>query len=169
MVLLPLEVTASRWRCHVWMRAIWFCWPMNRSLVLFSCGFPKVIVVLLRGTRGVMFSWGQGEVTDLVNTVCSCRSCNYCSWEGTRINHVISLNDRWARQLVASEWCDNSILGWWSIKGALPWWNMAIMMHSEMGWITKRVRSDCHRVKVGIAVCGIIGLWKGHWRDGNIN
>ncbi len=22
------------------------------------------------------------------------------------------------------------------------------MMRSEMGWITKRVRSDCHRVKV---------------------
>ncbi len=61
------------------------------------------IVVVLRSTRGGTFSQGLGIVTALVNTVCSCRSCNYHSWEGTRVNHVISLSDQWARQLVASE------------------------------------------------------------------
>ncbi len=39
----------------------------------------------------------------LGNMVCSCCSCNYRSWEGTRVNHIISLSDRWACQLVASE------------------------------------------------------------------
>ncbi len=62
-----------------------------------------VIVVMLRSTRGAMFSRGLGIVTALVNTVCSCRSCNYHSWESTHVNHIISLGDRWARQLVASE------------------------------------------------------------------
>ncbi len=92
--------------------------------------------------------------------VCSCHSCNYRSWEGTHINHVISLSDQWARQLVASEWCDNSILGWWSIHGALPWWNTAIMMLSEMGWIIKCIRSDCHRVKVVLPCVELLVYWK---------
>ncbi len=115
---------------------------------------------MLRSTCGGTFSQGLGIVTALVNTVCSCHSCNYHSWEGTRINHVISLSDQWACQLVASEWCDNSVLGWWSINGALLWWNMAIMMHSKMGWITKRVRSDCHRVKVVLPGVKLLIYWK---------
>ncbi len=118
------------------------------------------IAVVLKSAYGSTFSWGLGSVTALVNTVCSCRSCNYHSWEGTRVNHVISLSDWWARQLVASEWCDGPVLGWWSINGALPWWNMAIMMRSEMGWITKRARSDCRRVKVVLPCVELLVYWK---------
>ena len=119
-----------------------------------------MIVVVLRSMHGATFSWGLGEVTALVNMVCSCHSCNYRSWEGTRVNHVISLSDRWAHQLVASEWCDNSVFGWWSINGALPWWNMAIMMRSKMGWITKHIRSDCRRVKVVLPCVELLVYWK---------
>ncbi len=115
---------------------------------------------MLRSTCGGTFSGGLGIVTALVNTVCSCRSCNYRSWEGTCVNHIISLSDQWVCQLVASEWCDNSIFGWWSINGALLWWNMAIMMHSKMGWITKHIRSDCHRVKVVLPCVDLLVYWK---------
>ncbi len=52
----------------------------------------------------------------------------------------------------ASEWCVNSVLGWLSIEGALPWWSTAIRMRGKMGWITKRVRGGCHRIKV-VSVC----------------
>ncbi len=110
--------------------------------------------------HGGMFSQGLGIVTALVNTVCSCHSCNYCSWEGTCVNHVISLSDWWAHQLVASEWCDNSILGWWSINDALLWWNTAIMMQNKMRWITKCVNSDCHRVKVVLSCVELLVYWK---------
>ncbi len=119
-----------------------------------------VIVVVLRSTHGATFSWGLGIVTALVNTACSCRSCNYRSWEGTRVNHVISLSDQWARQLGASEWCVNSVLGWLSIEGALPWWSMAIMMHGKMGWITKCVRSGCRRMKVVSVGVQSLVCWK---------
>ncbi len=118
------------------------------------------IVVMLRSMHGVMFSWGLGEVTALVNTVCSCRGCNCHSWEGTRFNHIISLSDWWARQPVAFEWCDDSILGWWSIKGTLLWWSMAIMMRGKMEWITKRIRSGCCRMKVlSVGVQSLV-CWK---------
>ncbi len=115
---------------------------------------------MLRSTRGAMFSQGLGIVTALVNTACSCHSCNYHSWEGTCINHIILLNDRWVRQLVASEWCNISILGWWLINGALPWWNTTIMMCSKMGWIAKHVRSYCHRVKVVLLCVELLVYWK---------
>ncbi len=118
------------------------------------------IAVVLKSAYGSTFSWGLGSVTALVNTVCSCRSCNYRSWEGTRVNHVISLSDQWARQLVASEWCDDPVLGWWLINGALPWWNTAIMMRSEMGWVTTRARSDCRRVKVVLPGVELLVYWK---------
>ncbi len=62
-----------------------------------------VIVIVLRSTCRATFSQGLGIVTALVNTVCSCRSCNYHSWESTRVNHVILLSDQWVHQLVASE------------------------------------------------------------------
>ncbi len=107
-----------------------------------------------------MFSRGLGIVTALVNTACSCHSCNYRSWEGNCINHIILLNDRWVRQLVASEWCDISVLGWWLINGALPWWNTTIMMRSKMGWIAKHIRSDCHRVKVVLLCVELLVYWK---------
>ncbi len=118
------------------------------------------IVVMLRSTHGVMSSWGLGKVTALVNMVCSCRGCNCCSWEGTHINHVISLSDRWVRQPVASEWCNDSILGWWSIKGTLLWWSIAIMMHGKMEWITKHIRSGCHRMKVVSVGVQSLVCWK---------
>ncbi len=47
------------------------------------------IVVVLKSTHGSTFSRGLGVVTALVNTVCSCRSCNYRGSKGTRVNHVI--------------------------------------------------------------------------------
>ncbi len=61
------------------------------------------IVIMLKSTHGSTFSRELGTVTALVNMVCSCHSCNYHSWEGTHVNHVISLSDQWACQLVASE------------------------------------------------------------------
>ncbi len=118
------------------------------------------IVVMLRSMCRAMFSQGLGIVTALVNTVCSCCSCNYRSCKGTHISHVISLSDRLVRQLVASEWCDNSVLGWWLIKGTLPLWNTAMMMRNEMGWIAKHVRSDCHRVKVVLPCVELLVYWK---------
>lgn len=39
----------------------------------------------------------------LVDMVCICCSYNYRNWKGACANHIISLSDRWARQLVASE------------------------------------------------------------------
>ncbi len=62
-----------------------------------------VIVIVLRSTHGAMFSQGLDIITALVNTVCSCHSCNYRSWESTCVNHVILLSDQWVHQLVASE------------------------------------------------------------------
>ncbi len=49
-----------------------------------------VIAVVLRSTCGAMFSQDFGIVTALVNMVCSFHNCNYCSWEGTHVNHIIS-------------------------------------------------------------------------------
>ncbi len=54
----------------------------------------RAIVVVLRSTCGGTFSRGLGKVTALVNMVCSCCSCNCRSWEGTHVNHVISLSDQ---------------------------------------------------------------------------
>ncbi len=34
------------------------------------------------------------------------------------------------------------------------------MMHSEMGWITKHVRSDCHRGKVVLPCVELLVYWK---------
>ncbi len=65
-----------------------------------------------------------------------------------------------ACQLVASEWCGNSILGGLSIKGTLPWWNTGIMMCNEMGWISKHMRSSCHRVKVVLPCVELLVYWK---------
>ncbi len=113
------------------------------------------IVILLRSMHGATFSWGLGIVTALVNTVCRCHS-----WEGTRINHVISLSDQWECQLVASEWCYDSVLGWWSINGALLWWNMVIMMCNKMGWITKCMKSGCCRMKVVLLCVQSLVYWK---------
>ncbi len=62
-----------------------------------------VIVIVLRSMHRAMFSRGLGIVTALVNTVCSCCSCNCHSWKGTHVNHIISLSDQWACQLGASE------------------------------------------------------------------
>ncbi len=107
-----------------------------------------------------MFSRGLGIVTALVNTVCSCHGCNYRSWEGTHVNHIISLSDWWSCQLVASEWCDDSVLGWLSIKGTLPWWNTAIMMCNEMEWITKCMKSSCCRVKVVLPCVELLVYWE---------
>ncbi len=118
------------------------------------------IVVMLRSMHEAMFSWGLGIVTALVNTVCNCCSCNYHSWEGTHVNYIISLSDQWMRQLVASEWCNDSILGWLSIKGALPWWDMAIIMYSKMKWITKCMKSGCHRMKVILPCVELLVYWK---------
>ncbi len=50
-------------------------------------------VAVLRCMRGATIIRSLGTVTALVNMVYSCRSCNYRSWEGTRVNHIISLND----------------------------------------------------------------------------
>ncbi len=50
-------------------------------------------VAVLRCMHGATIIRSLGTVTALVNTVYSCHSCNYRSWEGTRVNHVISLND----------------------------------------------------------------------------
>ncbi len=94
-------------------------------------------VAVLRCMCGATIIRSLGTVTALVNTVYSCCSCNYRSWEGTCVNHVISLNDWWAHQPDASEWCSNPVLGWLSIKGALPWWDMVIEMRGELGRITE--------------------------------
>ncbi len=101
-------------------------------------------VAVLRCMHGATIIRSLGTVTALVNTVYSCRSCNYCSWEGTRVNDIISLNDWWAHQPDASEWCSNPVLGWLSIKGALPWWDTVIVMRGELGRITECVRSGCY-------------------------
>ncbi len=83
-------------------------------------------VAVLRCTLVAMVIWGLGTVTALVNAVCSCCGCNYRSRKDIHVNHIISLNDWWVRQLGASEWCSNPILGLSSIKGALPWWDTVI-------------------------------------------
>ncbi len=101
-------------------------------------------VAMLRCMPGAMIIRSLGTVTALVNAVYSCRGCNYRSWKGTCINHIISLNDWWVHQLGASEWCSNPVLGWLSIKGALPWWDMVIVMWGELGRITECVKSECH-------------------------
>ncbi len=101
-------------------------------------------VAVLRCMRGATIIRSLGTVTVLVNTVYSCRSCNYRSWEGTRVNHIISLNDWWAHQPDASEWCSNPVLGWLSIKGALLWWDMVIVMRGKLGRITECVKSGYH-------------------------
>ncbi len=121
------------------MRTVWFCLSDARIVRCCLAADYWVIVVVLRNMHGVMFSWSLGEVTALINMVCSCRS-----WEGTRVNHVISLNDWWAHQPDASEWCSNPVLGWLSIKGALLWWDMVIVMRGELGRITECMRSGCH-------------------------
>ncbi len=90
-------------------------------------------VAMLRCMRGATIIRSLGTVTALVNTVYSCHSCNYRSWEGTRVNHVISLNNWWAHQPDASEWCSNPVLGWLLIKGALPWWDTVIEMRGRAG------------------------------------
>ncbi len=71
-----------------------------------------------------------------------------------------SLSDQWARQLGASEWCVNSVLGWLLIEGALPWGSMAIRMRGKMGWITKHVRSGCRRIKVVSVRVQSLVCWK---------
>ncbi len=101
-------------------------------------------VAMLRYMHGATIIRSLGIVTALVNVVCSCRSCNYCSWKGTHVNHVISLNDWWAHQLGASEWCSNPVLGWLLIKGALPWWDMVIVMRGKLWRIMECMRSGCH-------------------------
>ncbi len=127
--------------------------------VLFSWDYWAAVAVL-RCMHGATIIRSLGTVTALVNAVCSCCSCNYCSWEGTRVNHVISLNDWWAHQPDASEWCSNPILGWLSIKGALPWWDMVIVMRGELGRITECVRSRCY----GFRDC-IWCLWPILWKS----
>ncbi len=99
------------------------------------------IVVVLRSMCGATFSWGLGKVTALVNTVCSCCSCNYRSWEGTRVNHVIFI--KWSRD--TSIGCFR-VMWHFHIRmivdqSALPWWNTAIMMHNEVGWIVKHMKA----------------------------
>ena len=105
-------------------------------------------VAVLRCMRGAMIIRSLGTVTALVNMVCSCHSCNYRSWEGTHVNHVISLNDWWAHQPDASEWCSNPILGWLSIKDVLPWWDMVIVMQGKLGRITECMWSGCHSFRI---------------------
>ncbi len=115
-------------------------------------------VAVLRCMHGAMIIRSLGTVTALVNTVYSCRSCNYRSWEGTRVNHVISLNDWRAHQPDASEWCSSPVLGWLSIKGALPWWDMVIEMRGELGRITECVRGGCYGFRtVSECLCPILG------------
>ncbi len=118
-------------------------------------------VAVLRCMHGAMIIWSLGTVTALVNVVYSCCSCNYCSWEGNCVSHVISLNDWWAHQPDASEWCSNPILGWLSIKGALPWWDTVIEMQGELGRITECVRSDVTVLSLYLNVCGLYceNLW----------
>ncbi len=116
-------------------------------------------VAVLRCMHGATIIRSFGTVTALVNMVYSCRSCNCHSWEGTHVNHVISLNDWWAHQPDASEWCRNPVLGWLSIKGALPWWDMVIVMQGELGRITECVRSGCHGFRT-VSECLWPILWK---------
>ncbi len=116
-------------------------------------------VAVLRCTLVATIIWDLGTVTALVNMVCSCHGCNYCSWKGTHVNHIISLNNWWAHQLGASEWCSNSVLGWLSIKGALPWWDMVIVMWGELGRITECMRSGCHSFRI-VSECLWHILWK---------
>ncbi len=98
-------------------------------------------VAMLRYTLGSMIIRGLGTVTALVNTACSCSGCNYRSWKGIHVNHIIPLNDWWACQLGASECCGNSVLRWLSINGALLWWGMVIIMHSKLKRIMKHWKS----------------------------
>ncbi len=105
-------------------------------------------VAVLRCMHGAMIIRSLGTVTALVNMVYSCRGCNYRSWEGTRINHAISLNDWWAHQPDASEWCSNPVLGWLSIKGALLWWDTVIEMRGKLGRITECVRGGCYGSRI---------------------
>ncbi len=89
MVFWTSKVTAARRRCRVWMQTVWFLLSDARIVRCCLAADYWAIVVVLRSTRGVTFSWGLGEVTALVNTVCICHSCYCRSWEGTRIDHVI--------------------------------------------------------------------------------
>ena len=116
--------------------------------VLFSCGLVQYgfCTEVHAWIYAFSQSWRSNSLSKTRSVVAVCSK--YRGWMSGRGNHVISLSDWLARYCADGKWCGNSVLGWFAIEGALPWWSTAIMMHSQIGWITKHVRSGCHRMKV---------------------
>ena len=128
--------------------------------VLFSCGLVRYGFCTEVHAWVYVFSrsWQSNSLSKTRSVVAMC--LKYHGWMSGRSNHVISLSDWLARYCADGKWYGNSVLGWFAIEGALPWWNTAIMMHNEMGWITKHVRSSCHSMKVVSTCVQSLVYWK---------
>ena len=142
------------------MRTVWFLLSDARIVRCCLAADYWAIVVVLRSTRGVTFSWGLGEVTALVNTVCSGHSCYCRSWEGTHVDHVIFI--KWS--MSTSTWCF-WVMRQFRIGVIVDRRCLAVMRYGNYdawqdGMDIKRVRSGCRRMKVVLVCVQSLVCWK---------
>ena len=128
--------------------------------MLFSCGLVRYGFCTKVHAWVYVFSksWRSNSLSKTRSIVAVCSK--YHGWMSGRGNHVISLSDWLARHCADGKRCSNAVLRWFTIEGALPWWSTAIRMRGKMGWITKCIRSGCHRMKVVSMCVQSLVCWK---------